>query len=260
MDRHHQWHQLRHSWPSRLHQHHVCGQQHHHRWHFLRGIYKSTNNGQNWSFVSDSFFICQEVIKTNSGKLVAVGQGLATQAGKHIQISNDNGSTWTGVALSGTTSAQIRDVVMDNSGNLYAAVYSNAMSSLIGNTANGLTSARIRALNVNAAGVYFAATEGTSDDLGRKFHTTGSGGTSLESLTTSSHAIYPNPANEFVNISNLKENSTIFITDISGRTLRTWQINSTNPILPTADLPAGIYTLKIENEGRAATHKLCITH
>jgi len=364
------------------------------------GIYKSTNNGQNWALVSDQFFICQEIFKTSAGKLVAAGQGLATQAGKHIQISSDNGSSWSGINLSGTTSAEVRDITADNAGNLYIPVYSNSQSALIGvhkstdggntwtqlnqaplasgilymdgiytedgntilvgsnkglfkstdagtsftmaagiasgnyvyrirkapsgailaatddgifastdqgssftqvipvssfifdfiidgpfiiagvyntgivkynattyaqeaiigSTANGLSSSRIRAINTNPAGIYFAASEGTSDDNGRKFHTTSSGGTNLETLPLSAFNIYPNPASDFLNINPINPFSTISITDISGKTLKLWENTTTNAILSVADLPAGIYTLKIENKGTVSVQKICVSH
>lgn len=98
------------------------------------GIYKSTDNGANWSLISStSFFACQQIIKTSSGKLVAAGMGIATLAGKHIMTSTDNGSTWTAVTLnSAVSNVQLRDIVKDNNGNLYVGGYSNTSSTATG--------------------------------------------------------------------------------------------------------------------------------
>lgn len=93
------------------------------------GIYKSTNNGTNWSLVSTNYFTAHQIIKTNSGKLVAAGRGFISFADKPVLVSSDNGSTWNGVVVDATqTGLEIRDVVKDNSGNLYAAVYGSVAS------------------------------------------------------------------------------------------------------------------------------------
>lgn len=365
------------------------------------GIYKSTNNGANWALTSPNFFTCQQVIKTSNGKLVAAGQGVATQAGKHVMTSADNGSTWTGVTFNSTVSnVQLRDIVKDNNENLYVGGYSNTVSTAtgvykstdggdtwtylgnsglptgilfvggvftddgtnillgtnkgisksadggatftqaggitnyvyrmrknsggkifaasddgvyvstnngtsftkeissasmvfdiliqndtlvvahfnggiskystadytplgnIGTTTNGLSSLRLRGIAVNSAGDYFAATDGTSNTNGRKFHTTatvggGSTGTAVvhQSLF---FELFPNPTADLVNMAGNFNWNHIVVTDITGKVLA--DNHSASQSIDVSTLTNGIYFVTCSGEQGRITQRFVVQH
>ncbi|MCD6012332.1 MAG: hypothetical protein K0Q79_2194 [Flavipsychrobacter sp.] len=69
--------------------------------------------------------------------------------------------------------------------------------------------------------------------------------------------IYPNPTNGSWHIVGLSENSSLVLTDVTGRVL--WQKNNatSNDKVPANDLPVGVYMLKVNSEGAGdATYKL----
>jgi hypothetical protein len=361
------------------------------------GIYKTTDNGANWSLQSSNYFICHEIIKTNSGSLVAVGRGSVTLAGKHVLVSSNNGDNWNTITVDAVnTNMEIRDIVKDNSGNLYIAAYSNtasaaigvykstdegatwtklastglpsgilfvgavytedgnnillgtnkgiskstdggatftstgvsdyiyrfgktasgailasgddgiyvstdagtsfslemptasfvfdflvngnaiiaavynggiisydadtyAQDALIGTAANGLTSTRLRAIAMNTNGDYFAATEGTNNTNGRKFHTTIAGNsTGINKAQAINFGLYPNPATGLVIISGVNADALIEVTDVSGKAIVSTVATADKQTLDLSNLANGMYYVQVKTADGLGVQKLQI--
>ncbi|MCX8530946.1 T9SS type A sorting domain-containing protein [Chryseobacterium luquanense] len=62
-------------------------------------------------------------------------------------------------------------------------------------------------------------------------------------------SIYPNPAKDFVNINNLPKESTVSITDLSGRKLFSNKYNDEKVTIYLPNLINGVYLIKAENKG-----------
>jgi hypothetical protein len=70
--------------------------------------------------------------------------------------------------------------------------------------------------------------------------------------------IYPNPANEIVNISNIPIGSTLNITDITGKTVFNSTIITDQTTISTRDFVNGIYFIRVENNGIVSNKKLVV--
>lgn len=79
---------------------------------------------------------------------------------------------------------------------------------------------------------------------------------SVEDLTKNEFKIYPNPAQDFINISGNKEISSVQFYDLSGKLVKNHSLNSKQTNLNIASLPKGIYILKIISEGKVQAHKI----
>ncbi|MCO5268049.1 MAG: T9SS type A sorting domain-containing protein [Brumimicrobium sp.] len=82
----------------------------------------------------------------------------------------------------------------------------------------------------------------------------------LEVNKVSSFTVYPNPANEQINIhlNTWTNNSDIFIIDALGRTVYTSTLSSNNETINVANLNKGIYTIQVNQEGIMTTQKIVI--
>lgn len=70
--------------------------------------------------------------------------------------------------------------------------------------------------------------------------------------------IYPNPAKDFVNINNLPSESTISITDASGRKISSKKYSGKNVSLNTSGLINGNYIIQVEHQGTTIVCKKII--
>lgn len=72
---------------------------------------------------------------------------------------------------------------------------------------------------------------------------------SAESFDNLKLNIYPNPANDVLNItSELATIQTVSIVDLNGRTVKQFEVNNTNSQINVSDLNAGVYMLNIQSE------------
>ncbi len=81
------------------------------------GIFKSSDNGQNWNEMPGSGH-SMRIVRLSTGKLVA--------AGTSVRVSSDNGDTWTS-STSGLPSVYARDLFVDNNDNVYLSNDQGAM-------------------------------------------------------------------------------------------------------------------------------------
>ena len=73
--------------------------------------------------------------------------------------------------------------------------------------------------------------------------------------------IHPNPANNFVIFQTLTSNSLLTMSDLQGRALKEkYFLNSGTHQLTIADLPSGVYFLKLNTNGVTRQSKLIIRH
>jgi hypothetical protein len=71
--------------------------------------------------------------------------------------------------------------------------------------------------------------------------------------------IYPNPANDFVVVSDIPSSSIIKITDITGKTVYYTRTTNEKILLNTTQFINGIYHVRIENKGSIVNKKLIVT-
>jgi len=84
-----------------------------------------------------------------------------------------------------------------------------------------------------------------------------------EEETSVNFASYPNPANESVTIecpSAATTQTTLTLSDLSGRVIYTETVSGTFTTLSTVEYPAGVYMLTLQTETTARTQKLVISH
>lgn len=71
--------------------------------------------------------------------------------------------------------------------------------------------------------------------------------------------VYPNPASEFITITNVPDNSLLFISDITGKIVYNNQIrNERMTTINTSNFAEGIYMVRILKNGTATTKKLVV--
>ncbi|NUM32755.1 MAG: T9SS type A sorting domain-containing protein [Bacteroidetes bacterium] len=70
--------------------------------------------------------------------------------------------------------------------------------------------------------------------------------------------IYPNPAADFVTVTNIPNGSTIKITDITGKTVYSSVITNEQTIISTTEFVNGVYFIQVESNGSFANRKLVV--
>lgn len=83
-------------------------------------------------------------------------------------------------------------------------------------------------------------------------------GLSIDKNIFESVSIFPNPATNNVNISNLPSGSTIKMMDMTGKVIYSTQFISSTENIDLFDVKAGVYFLNIENKSGAITKKLVV--
>lgn len=72
--------------------------------------------------------------------------------------------------------------------------------------------------------------------------------------------VYPNPANRTVSLRGFDETTHIAIYDCYGRLWKEMTSNGDTLIIPTGNMPAGIYTVLFTSHCRQESLRLLITH
>jgi hypothetical protein len=65
----------------------------------------------------------------------------------------------------------------------------------------------------------------------------------------------PNPANEFVIISNIEAGSSVSLMDLSGKIISQTIANSTSLTIPISDFNAGVYFVQVMTQNGAMAQK-----
>jgi len=213
------------------------------------GIYLSTDNGIGWNHVSDSTNFTT-LAASNTEVYAGTYNNGTTSLG--IYKSTDDGQTWftanTGIPIN----TYVNSLIIDG-GNVYAG------------TSNGFY------ISTNSGASWYAMNNGFPPYIyiyslimnGNELYagTNGNGVwkcplSSLEILAENSlnndiPIIYPNPANEIVNIVfnkySVNNKPTLEIMDIYGKLIKTRTIQDVTTKIDVSDLSAGVYIIKITN-------------
>lgn len=78
----------------------------------------------------------------------------------------------------------------------------------------------------------------------------------VSDLTQNQFSIYPNPADDFVNISGKSNISSVQIYDLAGKLLSNQSLNSKETKLNISSLPKGIYIIQLVSEGKTNSYKI----
>lgn len=70
--------------------------------------------------------------------------------------------------------------------------------------------------------------------------------------------IYPNPANDIINVVGTNKYDTLFISDASGRVVLTTTLDNNYTAMSVAGLPKGIYLVSLKSSDKITHHKLII--
>jgi len=103
------------------------------------------------------------------------------------------------------------------------------------------------------AGVKAIYNTGSSDIETYEFLITG-----INNLAIDEISIYPNPANDFINIKNAR-GSEIMILDLMGREQMYINCENDNQQVSISNLDSGIYLIRILNDGNTINWKLEVT-
>lgn len=79
-----------------------------------------------------------------------------------------------------------------------------------------------------------------------------------ESITELSVAIYPNPANEFITLTNLPSHGTVTILDATGKAVYHSVINTTQGVIDISGFASGVYSVLVRDNGRVANRKFVV--
>lgn len=213
------------------------------------GIYLTTNAAAGWASVTGvSDALCLN--KHSNGTIYA-----GTRSG--IKKSIDNGSNWSQASFINNT-ADIYDIEFDNSGFIYLCVYNQSINrytstemfnGVEGSTTSGMMNTRVTNLTIDESGlnpVFFASTEGSIVNYGyfyRKGYISDVG--ILEIKNNLSFTLFPNPANQSIQIQgiHLNNGAHIKIISIDGKIIKDEMINQSN--ITISDLNSGMYFLEL---------------
>ena len=222
-------------------------------------IYRSTDNGVNWTSMAGSTFSSTSItlIEINNNNEIYIGT-----EGMGLSRSLDKGITWTDInsGIPGTNS-WISDIVFNNSSGVvfvsvdYMGVFSssdkgNSWSNISsGLKTSGGTVANPTALAINSSGILFAGT----NDFGTYRSTSLPSGISDAIAENIQIKNYPNPAKNNVTFEitlgySFKKNLNLLFTNSSGRTVKQVSISSSVQNIPLDDLPQGVYSYILQSD------------
>lgn len=187
-----------------------------------KGIFTSTDGGTNWSQLSNAFVHNIKHSNITEGQIIAATHDSDVSEFK-LTYSKDGGQTWTDIADEA--------VMFLNSSAVFSSTdfnfYDHFVDVFIGTTGLGIVKFTIdlETLKVIDSGL----------------------------ISENSAVIYPNPANDFVNIESLEKVSSVEIYSLTGQKV----LVSGSDKINVSRLNTGIYLVKIQLEnGKAETHKL----
>lgn len=216
-----------------------------------KGIYRSTDAGNSWSKVKTTNNVSAMKRHPNGTIYCGFASGV-------LQKSTDNGLTWAPTAMS-SSSVMIYDIEIDKSDNIYLSIFNAGISKFnsaetpvaaIATAASGMTYPRVLDFMIDESGstpIYMAATMNSATISGY-FYRSGYTSTSIKkSAEQKSFAIYPNPAQNTLNIAGVAtdKKSTISIYGIDGKVLLNRAFESNQ--IDISHLPAGNFFANITN-------------
>jgi photosystem II stability/assembly factor-like uncharacterized protein len=226
---------------------------------FVIDVYKrvleSSDDGISWIQKSGTG-LTDATSQVGPGRFLSIGDDLFLGIAG-VWKSTDDGNTWTRIDQ-GFTSIDTRSLYYDGS-TLYTSTYGGRMTYKSTDNGNSWTDFGgsgewfFKALTMHNSSLYGVIH--SKDSL----YITDSGTTSIASLNSGpSISLYPNPANEFVTLSNVPVGSTINMLDITGKVVYNVSVKHENTRINTVPFTNGIYTLQIESNGVISTKKMVV--
>lgn len=226
-----------------------------------KGISKSTDGGATFTQASGITKYVYRIRKTSTGKLFATSDD-------GVYVSTNGGTSFSNEISS---SSMVFDMMLNNDTVIVAHFNGGIMKyssadytplGIIGSATNGLSSLRLRGIAKNDAGDYFAATDGTSNTNGRKFHTTATGGGGTTGKNELEQDIFfhlfPNPAKSYITLSGNFDWTQVTISDITGRVISEKYTNE--QVFDISTLDNGIYLVTCSGSHAKVTKRLIIQH
>lgn len=179
--------------------------------------------------------------------------------------TSDGGLTWTDI-IANVGTFNIADVRATSTGKLFAALSSGDRPKYKYSTDNGQTFTEVNINNSDTAEIegfrqigstLYALVLGSNVwkiyalDLG------GSVGITENEIVNQLN-VFPNPANNFVTITNLPANSIIRLTDVSGKLIYTSKVADEQTVIGTENFGSGVYFISVESNGNVVNRKLVI--
>jgi len=236
-----------------------------------RNIIKSTDNGASWTsgFVRPSAtaatFVFTGLVKNNNS-LLATFDALYVGG---VYRTSDNGATWENVVLSDNTNKVGTKFIQAINGIIFTGGESNYIAQ---SNDNGATWHSIKGTWYEADGVTVLNSERTFSfgifngnlyaiSVSGVF-TSGAPGTFPGGISESENklafSVFPNPAKETAMINHAPDNSSIKISDVTGKVVYSSLISNGQAIINTTDFVNGVYIIQVEKNGAAAHRKLVV--
>jgi photosystem II stability/assembly factor-like uncharacterized protein len=218
------------------------------------GIYRTIDAGANWTKAASTGTGYVTALKKHKNGTIYCGL-----ASGFVKKSDDNGKTWTNTSMTGS-SAMVYDIEMDKSDNIYISIFNsgiakyNSAEAPLGAVASatmGMTYPRVQDFMIDESGstpIYMAATMNSATISGY-FYRAGYTSTSIKEIETQNFfSVFPNPAQNTINITGLvaDKKSNISIYSIDGKVQ--YSKAFMNNQIEVSYLPIGNYFLAITNE------------
>lgn len=232
---------------------------------FLTDVYKrvleSSDNGITW-IQKNGTGLGNADSQVGPGRFLTIGNDLYLGCG-NVWKSTDDGDSWTAIDQGFTLSYGIyvdtRCLYYDGA-TLYASI--NADRKTYKSTDNGTTWTDFG----GAGSWFFKAMTMHNNSLYGVIHSKdslyilGNGTTSIASSNSEpSISLYPNPAKEFVTVTNLSSGSTVRFLDVTGKVIYSSTTKTKNITINTQNFENGTYFICIENNRSVINKKLVIS-
>lgn len=220
----------------------------------LGRIYRSTNMGRSWTVSTTGLTSIGDVAFSTST------YGIIREGGSsNVKKTTDGGLTWTNLLFNGTifsydiadvpgTPGMFVSVGDDGSG---GGVFGSSYSLDSGNTWVDLDTL------IHTSVEFFNLSSGWSGGIsngtaGGMFEWTGATVSATTIAASTSFAVYPNPANEVLNVRSASQVSLIEVMDLNGKVLKSQSFNA--PI-DVKELSSGIYLIKVTSADNVSVER-----
>ena len=235
-----------------------------------RGMFESMDGGDNWIQYSGQPQFTKLPLCVNGSYLYTATGGPFAE----VKVHKFDGNSWVDATPPLTSGYyDLTDIVLYSSGSTlyYSAkkgtttehyVYKTdddaATWSAVSDGTDTIVKCKLTSLavaNEELFGVTGACGTGPTSQKGVKFGgTTGINDNQLNDLIR----MYPNPANNFVTISNVPKGSKVMVTDFNGKLVYSSETNNEQTTISTANFVNGIYIIQIQSNSAVANKKLVV--
>lgn len=229
------------------------------------GIYRSTDAGVTWTQVLNTSSSSSYVMTMKKNSLGTIYAGLASGV---VRKSIDNGLTWINTSFTGSSSS-VYDIEIDNNDNIYISIFlggivkynsSDMFVSAFGIATNGLANTRVSDLSIDESGsnpIFYACCNSTTGTGGCMYRLGSGTSVGIKKLSSLNNIlVYPNPANQSIQIQGVDFNDEVAIKIISidGKIMK--DEIATQSTINVSDLNSGMYFIELtDNKGKTGVTK-----